>query len=128
MHGVGPRREILSIKTGKQERESICAGFSLQPLTVNMALPFIIITMGNLPVKTLINSGCQQSVIARELVETLGLHIKRQWQTVSMLNGTTTRSCGEVSLTVHVTNGKHSQNEMSSCTRTSMWLWIDTGS
>lgn len=70
-----------------------------------MALPFISVTINGLAVKTLIDSGCQQSVVSSRVVKTLGLRMQGHQRTVRMLNGNTTQCSGEVVVTVKLSSG-----------------------
>lgn len=60
------------------------------------------VNIHNISVKTLIDSGCEQSVISRELVDRLQLRLVGPGRTVKMLNGNTTQCCGEVDVEVYV--------------------------
>ena len=66
-------------------------------------LPFITVKIQNRKVKTLVDTGCQQSVLISKLCDELHLVSTGPQRVVKMLNGESTRCCGEavVDVTVH---------------------------
>ena len=61
-------------------------------------LPFITVNINGLYVKTLVDSGCQQSVVTKDLINRLGLKTRGPGKIVKMLNGQTTLCYEEVDL------------------------------
>ena len=67
-------------------------------------LPFTLASISGISTKTLIDSGCEQSVVSKDIVNRLGLSIIRHMRTIKMLNGNTTQCYGEVNVAVNVEN------------------------
>lgn len=74
-------------------------------------LPFIRVTIGNRSVKALVDTGCQQSVLVSRLCNELGFTSRGPQRIVEMLNGNSTRCCGEITVDVFV----HGQNVKVKC-------------
>lgn len=68
------------------------------------ALPIIHSSIACKNVKTLVDSGCQQSVVAADLLKSIGVNYGGRRTIVTMLDGNTTECLGEVRLCVTVDN------------------------
>ena len=65
-------------------------------------LPIISVRINQMKLKTLVDSGCQQSVIAAQALNQIGIQYRKTRTIVSMLNGETTNCLGEVSLEITI--------------------------
>ena len=71
-------------------------------------LPFITVNINNKALKALVDTGCQQSVIQSSACSQLGCQLQGPNRVVEMLNGESTRCCGEAVVSISV-NGVQMQ-------------------
>ena len=94
-------------REGKQEQECIGAGCTPCPgPKVNSVLPLITLMVNNVPVRALVDTGCEQSVILESFCGSIGLRPGGPARIASMLNGQRTTCGGTVSVRVGVGGGK----------------------
>lgn len=78
-----------------------------------------------MPVKTLVDSGCKQSVVSSNAVSRLQLKITGPGKTVKMLNGNTTHCSGEVQLQAAV--GGRNIKLKCLIALVLVWMWLYSG-
>lgn len=87
---------------GKRQWGSVCAGCSPRGVAVRSALPVLLSSVNGKTFRTLVDSGCQQSIVSVDALKAASLRFGGAPTVVTMLDGNTTECLGEVSLQLKV--------------------------